>query len=61
MTIAFPLSRVFQERGSTPGPIAAFTKHGYRPALKPRFAQVRLHLINAASFFFFFQYVWSYV
>uniref|UniRef100_A0A7N2MEN9 Uncharacterized protein n=1 Tax=Quercus lobata TaxID=97700 RepID=A0A7N2MEN9_QUELO len=36
---AFPLSRVFQEHGSTPGPIAAFTKCGYRPALKPHFAQ----------------------
>ena len=35
---AFPLSRVYEEHGSTPGPIAAFTKRGYRPDLKPRFA-----------------------
>ena len=31
---AFPLSRIYEERGSTPGPIAAFTKRGYRPALR---------------------------
>uniref|UniRef100_A0A7N2R9P7 AT-hook motif nuclear-localized protein n=1 Tax=Quercus lobata TaxID=97700 RepID=A0A7N2R9P7_QUELO len=37
---AFPFSRVFQEHGSTLGPIAAFTKLSYKPALKPHFAQI---------------------
>ena len=50
-----------------PGHTAAFTKRGYRPALKPRFLRVRLCLdgqdlirvfknaaSNPSSFFFFF-------
>ena len=41
---AFPFSHVYEEHGSTPSLIVAFTKRGYRPPLRPRFPKLRLRL-----------------
>ena len=41
---AFHFSHVYEEHGSTPSLIVAFTKCGYRPPLRPRFPNLRLRL-----------------